>query len=134
MQDIIVFDPENEDWESIDTKMPTKRYCPTAAMINDNIYLIGGVTNGLQSLSNVEVYNIKSQKWEIKEFMPSARGFFGSNPAPLINDTIYVIGGTKQFAVGISDNEAYITGERNNIGVLPQKKLIYTWGEIKNSN
>jgi len=53
---------------------------------------------------------------------------FSSNPAPLINDTIYVIGGTKQFAVGISDNEAYITGEKNQIGVLLQEKLIHTWG------
>lgn len=56
---------------------------------NDKIYIIGG-ENNLEFYSNVEVYDIKNNSWEVKSPMPTPRKNFAML---LVDNEIYCLGG-----------------------------------------
>ena len=82
-----------EEWEVI-TQLPTKRWEFSTAVVDDNIYLIGGSLfenrAGPFGLSTVEVYDTQTNTWRRGADMPTPRT---NAKAAVVNGTIYVFGG-----------------------------------------
>lgn len=74
--------------------MPTGRWTQTSAVVNDKIYIIGGLTSqpGERALSTVEEYDPISDAWTRKTDMPTARGNMIGSSA-VVDGKIYVVGG-----------------------------------------
>jgi N-acetylneuraminic acid mutarotase len=87
---IEVYSPATNSWE-IKQPMPTPRANFEANVVNDQIYLIGGLTGGPNSaVSTNQVYDPTSEKWETKQPMPYPVASFSST---VIGNKIYVLGG-----------------------------------------
>lgn len=87
-----VYNPLTDTWEE-KTPMPTKRHGAFMASVNGKIYVIGGMgteNDMWKSLSVVEMYDPKTDKWETKTSLPEPRDGFG---VTVIDNKIYVIGG-----------------------------------------
>jgi N-acetylneuraminic acid mutarotase len=61
----------------------------SASVVNGKIYAIGGY-DGNKVFSMVEEYNPKTDTWEKKTNMPTARAYFSTS---VVNNKIYAIGG-----------------------------------------
>src|SRR5512137_2457182 len=68
--------------------MPTARYAMASAVVNGNIYVIGGWNN--KFLDTVEMYDTRRDKWETKASI--SQGNLGV-AAVVVNGKIYAIGG-----------------------------------------
>src|SRR5512137_1892364 len=55
--------------------MPTGRAAPCAAVVNNKIYVIGGVDKDVVGLADYEVYDPSTDTWEVKKPLPTPRGF-----------------------------------------------------------
>ena len=89
-----VLDPITNQWDSI-ASMPTDRGLAACAVVNNTIYVIGGVRGYLNALDftgldTVEAYDINSGQWTSKARMPTKR--WGCT-AVAFNGKIYVFGG-----------------------------------------
>ena len=88
-----------EDWEHI-TELRTKRVGFATAVVDNEIYLIGGTlyedvkpnkkVRGPYGMSTVEVYNTQTHTWRRLTDMPTPRA---DAKAAVVNDTIFVFGG-----------------------------------------
>ncbi len=88
-----------QDWERI-TQLHTERTGFTTAVVDDEIYLIGGTLaenvkpgkrdRGPFGLSTVEVYNTEKNTWRQRADMPTPRE---SPQAAVVDGIIYVFGG-----------------------------------------
>ena len=88
-----VYDPQSDSWTQ-KKDMPTSRAAATAVVVNNKIYVIGGYydSNGKVVRTNVvEIYDPNSDTWQTGISMPTARSW---SSASVVNDTIYVVGGT----------------------------------------
>lgn len=72
------------------TEMPTARLAFDSISLGDKIYLIGGLRNGWEPISTVEVYDPSSKRWTRKAGMPTSR--YGHSVSE-VNGKIYAIGG-----------------------------------------
>ncbi len=89
-----MFDPNTGEWTS-KKPMPTHRGLAACVVINDNIFVIGGIQLSLTNrtlvgLNIVEVYDTKNDTWTQLENMPTKR--FGFS-AKVVNGKIFVFGG-----------------------------------------
>lgn len=126
-QAVLEYDPEDEEWEE-KARIPTERFGLTGGAVNGKIYAIGGMQLNLQILSAVEEYDVAEDGWTRKTDIPSRRSHFGSSS--VVNDRIYVIGGTPSWPAGLSTVEEY-TPEGWPFPVSRQSKLAVTWGSAK---
>lgn len=78
-----------QSWTAM-TSMPTARTGLVVAMVNGELYAIGGF-NGSGYLNKVEAYDPATNSWTTKTAMPSRRA---EAAAAVVNGKIYVIGGT----------------------------------------
>lgn len=86
---IEVYDPTTNAWE-IKKPMPTARAHLEANVINNQIYLIGGMTGGPNStVSTNQVYDPASEKWTTKKPMPYPVTSYSS---AVVGNKIYVMG------------------------------------------
>jgi hypothetical protein len=84
--------------------MPTPRYVPAGAVVNNILYVIGGKQNGGQ-LQVVESYDPTSNTWDTHHMpMPTARD---SIKAVVKNGIIYVIGGFNNGSGRLTTVESY---------------------------
>ena len=76
------------------TDMPTPRWSHTSAVVNGNIYVIGGGVSepSERLLSTVEEYDPTTDTWTRKADMPTERGFITPS-SPVVEGRVYVIGG-----------------------------------------
>jgi N-acetylneuraminic acid mutarotase len=83
------YDPETDTWQTV-SEMPTPRLMLATCVIDDQIYVIGGmlIIAGPGSWA-VEAYHPETNTWEEKANLPSAR----TGSASVVADTIYVSGG-----------------------------------------
>jgi N-acetylneuraminic acid mutarotase len=85
------YNPTTNQWTT-HTPMPTARHHAASAVVDENIYVIGGrLTNSLINTDIVEKYDPSSGSWTTDlEPMPSKRsGISATN----VNGFIYVLGG-----------------------------------------
>jgi N-acetylneuraminic acid mutarotase len=96
------YDPKNDTWKAL-APMPTKRGSANAVVHNGKIYVIGGASvhpgstepavhpaRPHRALGTNEVYDPKTNTWEARQPMPTARNHAA---AGMVNNKIYVIGG-----------------------------------------
>ncbi len=91
--------PGNKKWESVKS-MSTPKYSFGVAELNGEIYSVGGVyvikkyftryNTRITYLTNVETYNVKTNKWSKRAPLPSDRGY---NSAISNRGFVYSIGG-----------------------------------------
>jgi len=86
-----VYDPVSDSWLEL-SQMPSARVAPVAAVLNGNIYVMGGFDPGYYWSANptVEVYNIATQKWSSGAPLPAGCSWAS---AVTLNGKIYVLGG-----------------------------------------
>ena len=106
LQSVEIYDPAADQWTA-GQFMPTARLAPTAAVIEGKIYVVGGVD--VESFSSdylkiLEVYDPTSDSWETLAPMPTGRGYMTAN---VIDDKLYVIGGTTGFRAPSDVVEVY---------------------------
>ena len=91
---IEAYDPQTNTWWQL-TDMPTRRYYPKAAVVNDIIYVFGGwyEVKGVKTEYpvRVEAYDPATDTWTRKKDMPVPR----VHPAiGVVDGKIYIIGGS----------------------------------------
>ena len=79
---------EGDTWISA-TSVPVNICSSPAAVVDENIYLMGGYT-GSSTIGNIYKYNTKNNTWETKSSMPAAK--YGSI-AEAVDGKVYCIGG-----------------------------------------
>jgi N-acetylneuraminic acid mutarotase len=87
--------------------MPTARHHVASAVVDGNVYVIGGRVQGISPIANVnvtEMYNPKMDIWMTLNSMPSERS--GISAASINNTTIYVFGG-EDITKTYNNNERY---------------------------
>ena len=102
-----ILDPITNQWTSLDS-MPTDRGLAACAVVNDTIYVIGGIRGYLNALDytglkTVESYDITTGQWNSKAEMPTKRW---GHSAVAYNGKIYVFGG-RSTGVPYSSIEVY---------------------------
>ncbi len=96
------YDPAKDSWKAL-APMPVKRGAAVAAVFEDKIYVIGGVTTAPGAgkptigpatpqsvLDIVEEYDLKTDTWRERAKMPTPRNHAA---AGVVDGKIYVIGG-----------------------------------------
>ena len=125
---VYAFDPADGKFRE-KREMPTARIGLCAEYINGKILAMGGVTQSLQVLNKVEIYDLKTDEWEKEPGVPmqTERGFFDS---ALLRGKIYTIGGSKVFLplVAVADGEIFTP---EGWGVKPAGEKIFWWGRLK---
>ena len=71
-------------------KIPNPRVVISAGVVDNKIYVIGGSSDGINSLDVNEVYDPLTDTWETKKLMPTARNFLST---AVVDGIIYTIGG-----------------------------------------
>jgi N-acetylneuraminic acid mutarotase len=105
LRTVEVYDPATDTWDTTKTKMPTARAAAAACVVNDTIYIIGGVTidttTGFPMFPNVvEAYDPLTNEWTTKAPMPNARHALS---ACTVNGKIYAMGGGSEGYVFVEE-------------------------------
>jgi len=111
-----MYNPSTDTWTT-KASMPTPRSGLSLAVLNSEIYAIGGVDQNHQISNTVEKYNPETDSWEEVESMPTARGWLATE---VVSETIYAIGGWTGSAS--SANEAFTQASPalvSNIDIKP---------------
>lgn len=87
------YQPSQNLWQVI-TKMTSKRDGCGVAVINGQLYVMGGFVNSLY-LSTAERYDPYQNKWIAFASMNMKRAYFG---ASVVNGDLYVVGGENSFS------------------------------------
>ena len=103
-----VYDPATDTWET-KTSMPTNRSALCASLVDGKIILTGGIVYGpppsFSSNSEVtEVYDPKTDSWTTKASIPTP---VCSYTSAVVDNKIYVIGGSKQDTTYSNLNQVY---------------------------
>ena len=132
LSSVEMFDPKNNQWTEI-TEMPAPKAGHAASVIDGKIYVIGGGFRGndrFKYLSTVEVYDPETDRWTQEPDMPIGRW---GHRAEVINENIYIFGGSSAVFRPLTMIDVYGTGEVSR-SVDPMGKLMPTWETVKNSN
>ena len=132
LSSVEMFDPKNNQWTEI-TDMPAPKAGHAASVIDGKIYVIGGGFRGndrFKYLSTVEVYDPETDRWTQEPDMPIGRW---GHRAEVINENIYIFGGSSAVFRPLTMIDVYGTGEVSR-SVDPMGKLVPTWETVKNSN
>lgn len=92
----------NSDFWTTKANMPTSRSYSAAVVVNNKIYVIGGLDTVGTSLAVNEEYDPATDTWTTKANMPTARAELAS---AVVNNKIYVIGGKLQGVVQYKNEE-----------------------------
>jgi len=70
--------------------IPTPRVGSSACVINDKIYVLGGINSSYSDIAANETYDPLTNIWEEKQPLPTPRGFLSS---AVVDGIIYAVGG-----------------------------------------
>jgi N-acetylneuraminic acid mutarotase len=103
-----IYDPKSDSW-SLGTPSPTYTgsagvCATTGAMAQKRIYFFGGIMSIFDSSDVTQVYDPTTDTWTLGEPMPTSRG---ASAVAVVNDQIYVIGGTRNMHYSSNANELY---------------------------
>jgi N-acetylneuraminic acid mutarotase len=104
LPDVQIFDPGSNSW-SVGTPLPTGRAELGAAVLNGQIFAIGGVAEGAGTTNLVEVYDPVAGTWSAAPPLPAPR----VSAAVAVRDgKIYVAGGTDNWALKTAVNTTFV--------------------------
>ena len=86
---MFVYDPETLQWGAAAAPETVNRRGAAAVVLNDEIWLIGGVRDG-GSTAAVDIYDVKRGEWRTGPALPEARA---GHAAVVLNGYIHVFGG-----------------------------------------
>jgi len=89
LQGLYVFDLEARDWSALDAPPQTARRGAASVVLEDRLYLIGGVRNGVSS-ARVDVFNPQTNEWSRAPDLPQPRA---GHAADTVNGALHVFGG-----------------------------------------
>ena len=97
-----VWRAENKEWtHPYPVNMPTARSDCSAVVYNEWLAVAGGLGDGVERLSSVEVMNIDSGQWYAAPPTPTPWSSMGT---AIVGDTCYFMGGlTKKYAVATTE-------------------------------
>ncbi|HMZ59292.1 MAG TPA: kelch repeat-containing protein [Leptospiraceae bacterium] len=73
VQQVDLYDPDNDKWYANYTSLPTPRAYAQAAALGGKIYVMGGIASNLNTLTNaVEEYSPDTNTWKTMASMPLA--------------------------------------------------------------
>lgn len=98
---LAMFDPATQSWEDL-PPMITARGGLAAAVVGENVYVIGGQDHHGQYLSSMEVFNLSIRAWSVASPMVNARS---------------------DFAVSVLDGKVFAVGGRDENGVLNRAEV-----------
>ncbi len=103
-----IYDPKSDTW-SLGAPSPTYTSLPgvcatTGVMAQKRIYFFGGIISIFESNDATRVYDPATDTWTLGEPMPTSRG---ASAVAVVNDQIYVIGGTRNMHYSSNANELY---------------------------
>jgi large repetitive protein len=105
-----VFDPTTSSW-SLLPDMPTARGGATAQVLDNKIYVLGGLDIDGDSLSTVEVYDPLTNQWSSEAPLQTRRDNLGS---AVVDDVLHVFGGRTRNSDGSVVNNTLNTMEIYN--------------------
>ncbi|MGD9200689.1 MAG: kelch repeat-containing protein [Chitinispirillia bacterium] len=138
------YDPRTDEWTTVGD-MPSILIAPAACVINDSIYIFGGIThgsNGYVITTDINVFDPKTGKWSKRGAMKAPRV---RHRAVAVNGTVYILGGIAgDFITVLSSVEIYHPGTnisaeapnmnmkyaRKNFGALEMNGTLYVIGGI----
>ena len=121
---IEVYEPRINRWTKR-PDMPNLRTVFFSVVIDEKIYLIGGLRVGDGHPVPVEVYDPATERWRVVSAKPTVKSPFG---VAAVNGKIYIFGGKTEDRELSSIVEVFDTGFRN---VEARGKLPTRWGELK---
>lgn len=100
-----VYDPATNTWTT-KAPMPTARAQMGGSVINGELHLVGGTTNGGASgaLATLEIYDPSADAWTTNAPMPTPRYALGAGE---MNGILYAVSGNVTGEVGVNTVEAY---------------------------
>lgn len=111
------YNPTANSWETI-SNLPTPRVGSAVNILDNKIYVLGGLDQTEVSSSVVEVYDLNTKTWSTLANMINARGYC----AGFVNNSdIYVVGGLDKLSYTVANTERYSVN--NN-----------TWREVEPMN
>ena len=138
------YDPQTDEWTTIGD-MPSILIASAACVINDSVYMFGGIThgeNGYVVTPNINVFDPKTGKWSAKGVIKVPRM---RHRAVAENGMVYILGGVaKDWTTVLSSVEMYhpvinISTEapnmnmkyaRKNFGAVAMNGTLYIMGGI----
>ena len=103
LNDIMVYAPATDSWNTSKTVMPTARAGIEANIVDGKIYVIGG-SNSNGTLDVNEVYDPSKDTWETKTPIPTPVASYAS---AVVDKKIYIIGGFTATTRRIDLNQIY---------------------------
>ena len=119
-----VYEPRINRWTKR-ADMPNPRTVFFSVVIDEKIYLIGGLRAGDRRPASVEVYDPATERWRVISARPTVRSPFG---VAAVNGKIYIFGGKTEDRELSPIVEVFDTGSRP---VEARGKLPTRWGELK---
>jgi uncharacterized repeat protein (TIGR03803 family) len=124
----------HNSWRS-GAAMPTPVYQPAAAVLNNEIYVVGGYT-ATAVTGDVQIYNPATNTWTSGASLPTATG---AAAAAVVNGELYVIGGSTTTSVTGAvwayspttktwTSKATMPTARNGLVAVVEKNIIYVIG------
>lgn len=112
--------------------MPHARYGAMAAVVNDRVYIIGGLINSNTAVNYVEEYNPVLDTWIPRAPMPTPRGL---GVCGVVNNKIFVVGGVSARNMPVETVEVYDpqTNQWQRKRRLPSRRTGYNGGVIADS-
>ena len=121
---IEVYEPRINRWTKR-ADMPNPRMVFFSVVIDEKIYLIGGLRSGDRHPAPVEVYDPATERWRVVSARPTVKSPFG---VAAVNGKIYIFGGKTEDRELSPIVEVFDTGSRP---VEAVGKLSTRWGELK---
>ncbi len=88
-RDFDVYDPVNDSWES-EEDLSKARLGHASGMIDENLYICGGITTNDERLYDLKEYNFITHSWTSRASMPFPRRWF---VLCVYNKKLYLFGG-----------------------------------------
>ncbi|KPJ73481.1 hypothetical protein AMJ52_03620 [candidate division TA06 bacterium DG_78] len=90
LDEVEVYDPIANNWDTISEKLPTPRYDVGSAVYDGKIYIIGGRTGPYSNTSVIERFDPMTHTWDTVRSLPEPRAALG---ACVYVDYIFAVGG-----------------------------------------
>lgn len=87
---VFVFDPMSDDWSVLSSKFPAERSALALAVLDGEIYALGGRNSNGSPSSRVDILDPATGKWRRGPALPEARAGIG---AAVLEGRIHVVGG-----------------------------------------
>ncbi|MXV84378.1 hypothetical protein F4X88_14955 [Candidatus Poribacteria bacterium] len=121
---IEVYEPRINRWTKR-PEMPNPRTVFFSVVIDEKIYLIGGLRAGDSHPAPIEVYEPATERWRLVSARSTIKSPFG---VAAVNGNIYIFGGKTENRELSPIVEVFDTGFRN---VEARGKLPTRWGQLK---